>query len=37
MYNTGETKGTSQSNNMNYQKLFLDLMSIDELAFMGEI
>ena len=34
MYNTGETRGTSQSYNMNYQKLGHDLMSIDELAIM---
>ena len=34
MYNTGETRGTSQSYNMNYQKLGHDLMSIDELAVM---
>ena len=34
MYNTGETRGTSQSYNMNYQKLGHDLMSMDELAVM---
>ena len=34
MYNTGETRGTSQSYNMNYQELGHDLMSIDELAVM---
>ena len=34
MYNTGETRGTSQSYNMNYQKLGKDLMTIDELAVM---
>ena len=34
MYNTGETRGTSQSYNMNYQKLGHDLMSVDELAVM---
>ena len=34
MYNMGETRGTSQSYNMNYQKLGHDLMSIDELAVM---
>ncbi len=34
MYNTGETRGSSQSYNMNYQKLGHDLMSIDELAVM---
>ena len=34
MYNTGETRGQSQSYNMNYQKLGHDLMSIDELAVM---
>ena len=33
-YNTGETRGQSQSYNMNYQKLGHDLMSIDELAVM---
>jgi len=34
IYNTGESRGTSQSYNMNYQKLGHDLMSIDELAVM---
>jgi len=34
MYNTGETRGQSQSYNMNYQKLGHDLMSVDELAVM---
>ncbi|MBQ9304600.1 VirD4-like conjugal transfer protein, CD1115 family [Butyrivibrio sp.] len=34
MYNTGESRGTSQSYNMNYQKLGHDLMSIDELQVM---
>ncbi|MBQ7616233.1 MAG: type IV secretory system conjugative DNA transfer family protein [Butyrivibrio sp.] len=34
MYNTGESRGTSQSYNMNYQKLGHDLMSIDELAVL---
>ncbi len=34
MYNTGETRGSSQSYNMNYQRLGHDLMSIDELAVM---
>ena len=34
MYNIGESRGTSQSYNMNYQKLGHDLMSIDELAVM---
>ena len=34
MYNTGESRGTSQSYNMNYQKLGKDLMTIDELAVM---
>ena len=34
MYNTGESRGTSQSYNKNYQKLGHDLMSIDELAVM---
>jgi type IV secretion system protein VirD4 len=33
-YNTGETRGQSQSYNLNYQKLGHDLMSIDELAVM---
>jgi type IV secretion system protein VirD4 len=34
MYNTGESRGTSQSYNMNYQKLGRDLMSVDELQVM---
>lgn len=34
MYNTGESRGQSQSYNLNYQKLGHDLMSIDELAVM---
>ena len=34
MYNTGETRGTTQSYNMNYQKLGKDLMTMDELAVM---
>ncbi len=34
MYNTGETRGSSQSYNLNYQKLGRDLMSIDELQVM---
>ena len=34
MYNTGQTKGTQESYNMNYQKLGKDLMSMDELAVM---
>jgi len=34
MYNTGQTKGSSESFNMNYQKLGKDLMTIDELAVM---
>ena len=34
MYNTGESRGTSQSYNMNYQKLGHELMSVDELAVM---
>ena len=34
MYNTGETRGSSQSYNTNYQKLGKDLMSVDELAVM---
>ena len=34
MYNTGQSKGSQESFNMNYQKLGKDLMSIDELAVM---
>ena len=34
MYNIGESRGQSQSYNLNYQKLGKDLMSIDELAVM---
>ena len=34
MYNTGESRGTNQSYNLNYQKLGRDLMSIDELQVM---
>jgi type IV secretion system protein VirD4 len=34
MYNTGVTKGSQESHNLNYQKLGKDLMSIDELAVM---
>ncbi len=34
MYNTGESRGTSQSYNLNYQKLGHDLMSIDELQVL---
>lgn len=34
MYNTGETRGSSQSYNLNYQKQGHDLMSMDELAVM---
>ena len=34
MYNTGESRGQSQSYSMNYQKLGHDLMSMDELAVM---
>nr|WP_297708262.1 type IV secretory system conjugative DNA transfer family protein [uncultured Butyrivibrio sp.] len=34
MYNTGESRGTSQSYNLNYQKLGHELMSMDELATM---
>ena len=34
MYNTGETRGQSQSYNMNYQKLGHDLMSMDQLSVM---
>lgn len=36
MYNTGETRGSQESYNMNYQKLGKDLMSIDELALWME-
>lgn len=34
MYNTGESRGQSQSYNMNFQKLGHDLMSVDQLAVM---
>ena len=34
MYTTGETRGSSQSYNLNNQRLGHDLMSIDELAVM---
>ena len=34
MYNTGQSKGSQESYNMNYQKLGKDLMSMDELAVM---
>jgi type IV secretion system protein VirD4 len=34
MYNTGVTKGSQESHNMNFQKLGKDLMSVDELAVM---
>lgn len=34
MYNTGESRGQSQSYNMNFQKLGHDLMSMDQLAVM---
>lgn len=34
MYNTGESRGSQQSCNMNYQKLGHDLMSLDQLAVM---
>ncbi|SEA18434.1 type IV secretion system protein VirD4 [Oribacterium sp. KHPX15] len=34
MYNTSETRGQSQSYNMNYQKLGHELMSMDQLAVM---
>ncbi len=34
MYNTGESRGTSQSYNMNYQKTGHELMSMDQLAVM---
>ena len=34
LYNTGESRGQSQSYNLNFQKLGHDLMSIDELAVM---
>ncbi|MDD6448787.1 MAG: type IV secretory system conjugative DNA transfer family protein [Lachnospiraceae bacterium] len=34
MYNTGESRGSQQSYNMNYQKLGHDLMSVDQLAVL---
>lgn len=34
MFNTGESRGSQQSYNMNYQKLGHELMSVDELAVM---
>lgn len=34
MFNTGESRGSNMSYNINYQKLGKDLMSIDELAVM---
>lgn len=34
MYNTGKSRGSQQSYNMNYQKLGHDLMSLDQLAVM---
>ena len=34
MYTTGNTKGSQESYNMNYQKLGKELMSMDELAVM---
>ena len=34
MYNTGQSKGSQESYNMNYQKLGKDLMTMDELAVM---
>lgn len=34
MYNTGESRGSQQSYNMNYQKLGHDLMSLDQLEVM---
>ena len=34
MYNTGQSKGSQESYNMNYQKLGNDLMTMDELAVM---
>lgn len=34
MFNTGESRGSNMSYNLNYQKLGKDLMSIDELAVM---
>ena len=33
-YNTGQSKGSQESYNMNYQKLGKDLMTMDELAVM---
>lgn len=35
MYTTGNTKGSQESYNMNYQKLGKELMSMDELAVMA--
>ena len=34
MFSTGESRGSSQSYNMNYQKLGHDLMSVDQLSVM---
>ena len=34
MYNTGQSKGSQESYNINYQKLGKDLMTMDELAVM---
>lgn len=34
MYSTGESRGSQQSYNMNYQKLGHDLMSVDQLAVL---
>ena len=34
MFNTSDTRGTSQSFGMNYQKLGKDLMTVDELEVM---
>lgn len=34
MYNTGQSKGSQESYNVNYQKLGKDLMTMDELAVM---
>ena len=36
MYNTGQSKGSQESYNMNYQKLGKDLMTMDERFFLAE-
>ena len=37
MYNTGQSKGSQESYNMNYQKLGKDLMTMDELAVIRHL